>query len=127
MHSGIRCGNLLKKPFKDLSSEERAQAFALSDKIAEFNRAQPKPVSNAPVTISMRDKLLENGVISPLDGKTAFHNRHSWAEHLKKNGCVEIGNDFNNATQKKREIKGDFDCRDELGRATYQIAEKYGQ
>lgn len=73
-----------------------------------------------------RDKLLANGVLSPLDQKTAFHNRKDWGEHLKANGCVEIGNDFNNSTEKKREIKGDFDCREELAKATHQVMEKYG-
>ena len=73
-----------------------------------------------------RDFLLKDGVLSPLDQKSAFHNRHDWAEHLKRNGCVEIGNDFNNATQKKREVVGDFDCRRELAQATHQVMEKYG-
>ncbi len=74
----------------------------------------------------MRDKLLENGVISPLDGKTVFLNRYDWSEHLKRNGCVEIGNDFNNAVNKKRETEGDFNCRAELAKVTHQVAEKYG-
>lgn len=73
-----------------------------------------------------RDILLKDGILSPLDQKTAFHNRRDWNEHLKRNGCVEIGNDYNNSTQKKSEIKGDFNCRQELGKATYQVMEKYG-
>lgn len=73
-----------------------------------------------------KDKLLANGVISPLDMKTAFHNRRDYAEHLKANGCVEIGNDFNSSIDKRREIKGDFDCRNDLGKATYEVMEKHG-
>lgn len=73
-----------------------------------------------------RDKLLANGVLSPLDQKTTFHNRKDWGEHLKANGCVEIGNDFNKSIEKPREIKGDFDCRDELGKVTHQVMDKYG-
>ena len=78
------------------------------------------------VQIVDRDKLLSDGVLSPLDQKTAFHNRRDWGEHLKANGCVEIGNDFNKSTEKKREIKGDFDCRKELAQATHQVMEKHG-
>lgn len=81
---------------------------------------------NINVTIMDKDKLLANGVLSPLDMKTAFHNRRDYAEHLKVNGCVEIGNDFNKSTEKKREIKGDFDCRNELAKATHKVMEKYG-
>lgn len=116
---------LLNTPFKDLSAAERSSAFSVSDRIAEWNRSQPSNVSGK-IGILDKDKLLANGVVSPLDGKTAFHNRREWANHLKANGCVEIGNDFNNSTKKKREIHGDFDCREELGKATYQVMEKYG-
>ena len=77
-------------------------------------------------TIMDKDKLLANGIISPLDMKTAFHNRRDYADHLKRNGCVEIGNDFNKSTEKKREIKGDFDVRAELSEATHRVMEKYG-
>lgn len=72
-----------------------------------------------------KDKLLANGVVSPLDGKTAFHNRRDWADHLKRNGCVEFGNDLNNA-KPREEVRGDFNVRDELGKATHQVMEKYG-
>lgn len=82
--------------------------------------------SGSKITICDRDKLLANGVLSPLDQKTAFHNRKDWAEHLKRNDCVEFGNDFNKSTEKKREIKGDFNCYKELAQATNQIADKYG-
>lgn len=77
------------------------------------------------ITLQDKDVLLRNGVISPLDGKTAFHNRREWAEHLKLNNCVEIGNDFNNA-KPRTEIRGDFDCRKELAQVTHQVMEKYG-
>lgn len=78
------------------------------------------------LTIVDGDKLLANGVLSPIDQKTVFHNRKDWAEHLKRHNCIEFGNDFNKSTEKMREIKGDFDCREQLTKATHQIAEKYG-
>lgn len=77
------------------------------------------------ITLQDKDILLKDGVVSPLDGKTAFHNRHDWADHLKRNDCVEIGNDFNNS-KPRTEIRGDFDCRKELSQATHQVMEKYG-
>lgn len=117
--------SILNMPFKDLTPEDRSIAFSLSDKIADYNRSQSH-ISKGRMVIQDKDILLKNGVISPLDGKTAFHNRKDWANHLKANGCVEIGNDFNNSTKKQKEIVGDFDCRNELGKATYQVMEKYG-
>lgn len=71
-----------------------------------------------------KDKLLANGVVSPLT-QESFHNRADYKDHLKRHGCVEIGNDFNNAKM-RTEIHGDFDCRKELSQATHQVMEKYG-
>lgn len=82
--------------------------------------------SKVKTVIMDKDRLLRDGVLSPLDQKSTFHNRQAWGEHLKANDCVEVGNDLNNATQKKREIRGDFDCRAELTQATQQVMEKYG-
>lgn len=117
---------LLNTPFKDLSDDERAKAFSVSDKLAQHNLSQPKAYSEAKMSILDKDKLLANGVLSPLDMKTAFHNRRDYADHLKRNGCVEIGNDFNNSTKKDREIKGDFDVRAELAKTTHEVMDKYG-
>lgn len=72
-----------------------------------------------------KDVLLKDGIVSPLDGKTAFHNRREWGEHLKANGCVEYGNDMNNH-KAPTEVRGDFDCRKELAQATHQVMDKYG-
>lgn len=76
------------------------------------------------ITVLMADKLLENGVLSPIN-QEAFHNRREWKEHLKANNCVEFGNDLNNA-KPRSDVRGDFNCREELGKATYEIMEKYG-
>jgi hypothetical protein len=76
------------------------------------------------VSIMDKDRLLANGVVSPID-QTVFHNRRDWANHLKSHDCVEFGNDLNNA-KAPTEMRGDFNCREELGKATYQIMEKYG-
>lgn len=111
---------LLTTPFSALSPEERSVAFSASDKLAEYNRSLPYTPSTH-ITIVDRDKLLANGVLSPLDHQTYFTNRKDWADHLKANGCVEIGNDYNNSIKNNREVKGDFDCRKELAQATHQI------
>lgn len=116
---------LLQCPFDELSKSDIALAFAASDRLAEYNRKQSYSPSHK-MTIFDRDKLLADGILSPIDRKTAFSNRKDWAEHLRANGCVEIGNDFNNAKEIPGKLRGDFDVRDDLGRATYQVMEKHG-
>lgn len=69
------------------------------------------------------DKLVENGVQSPLDGKV-YSNRKTWNDHIKAHGCVEVGNDMNNA-KPRSEIRGDYNVRQELARTTHQILNKY--
>lgn len=117
----------------ELASKERPILIA-SNEYENFIKAmrilgksQDERIGRNPLKITLQDRdvLLKDGVISPLDGKTAFHNRRDWADHLKRNDCVEIGNDFNNA-KPRTEIRGDFDCRKELSQATHQIMEKYG-
>jgi hypothetical protein len=76
------------------------------------------------ITVMDKDVLLRDGVKSPIT-QEAFHNRAGWKEHLKAHGCVEVGNDYNNA-KPREEVRGDFNCREELGKATYQVMEKYG-
>lgn len=107
-------------------ARDECESFSKAMKLAsaqEDQRMDRRPIK---ITLLDRDKLLANGIVSPLDQKTAFHNRRDWGEHLKRNDCVEVGNDFNKSTEKKREIKGDFDCRKELAQATHQVMEKYG-
>lgn len=117
---------ILETPFKGLTQAERAIAFSASDKLSAYNRAQSPPENSASrIAIMDRDVLLKNGVTSPIDPKQSFTNRRDWAEHLKRNDCVEIGNDFNNAVPRK-EIRGDFNCREELSKVTHQVMEKYG-
>lgn len=120
---------IINTPIRDLSKTELAIAFSLSDKIVEHNKVARKNFQlsgNIKISLLDKDKLLTNGVVSPLDQKSVFHNRADWGDHLKRNGCVEIGNDYGDSTKKKREIKGDFDCRDALGQAVQQVGEKYG-
>lgn len=82
------------------------------------------PISSK-ITLMDKDKLLANGILSPIDQKSAFHNRRDWADHLKQHNCVEFGNDLNNA-KIRSDIRGDYNVREELGKATYEVASKYG-
>jgi len=107
-------------PYVDTSGPFINFSIIPVERVNNFSSTKVKTV------IMDKDKLLRDGVLSPLDMKTAFHNRRDYAEHLKANGCVEIGNDFNKSTEKKREIKGDFDCRAELAQAVNQAQDKYG-
>lgn len=106
-------------PYKDTSGPFIDFTIIPVEKVSNFTGRKVN------TTIMDKDKLLANGIISPLDGKTAFSNRRDWGEHLKANGCVEYGNDLNNH-KAPTEIRGDFDCRKELSQATHQVMEKYG-
>lgn len=75
------------------------------------------------VTVIITDVLLKDGVVSPIDQKSVFHNRKDWGEHLKRNNCVELGND----RMPERKIQGNFNCRKELTQATRQVLEKQGK
>lgn len=57
-----------------------------------------------------------------IDGKP-IGGRRQHREFLKQHGCVEIGNDFNNAKSPK-EVRGDFNVRPELSRAVHQVLNK---
>lgn len=57
-----------------------------------------------------------------LDGKP-IGSRREHREFLKRNGCVEVGNDFNN-TKSPKEVRGDFNVRPELSRAVHQVLNK---
>lgn len=111
-------------PLIILASE--CENFSKAMKIACATEDLRMGKQSSSITLMDKDKLLANGILSPLDQKSAFHNRKDWGEHLKRNGCVEVGNDLNKATEKKREIKGDFDVRAELSKVTHQVMEKYG-
>ncbi len=71
------------------------------------------------------DKLLDNGVRSPVDGRV-YSNKKTWRDNLKAHGCVEVGNDLNNA-KPRSEIRGDYNVRQELARATYEVLNKQGR
>lgn len=84
--------HLLCTPFANLSSTERSNAFSASDKVAEYNRKCVLKLTGGGMAI-MTDKLFDKGnIVSPADGK-AYSNRAEWKEMLKRNNCVEFGND----------------------------------
>lgn len=71
-----------------------------------------------------KDHLLKDGILSPID-KKAFHNRREWNDHLKRNGCIELGTEANKLTGKKP-LEGDFNCRKELSEVVERVSQKYG-
>ena len=81
---------LMNTPLIQLSTDDKRAAFSIMDKIAEYNWRQPKPEIKG--FMQDKDKLLKDGVKSPADGK-AYSNRGEWNEMLKRNNCVEYGND----------------------------------
>lgn len=106
-------------PYKDVSGPFLGFYINPIEEEVKFDSKKVKTV------IMDKDKLLANGVVSPLDQKSSFTNRQSWGEHLKANGCVEYGNDLNNH-KAPTEVRGDFDCRKELTEATHQVMGKHG-
>lgn len=83
--------HLLCTPFVNLSPSERSNAFSASDKLAEWNRKQPYRMTGG-ITVMDRDALLKDNIQSPADGKR-YSNRKDWNEMLKRNNCIEFGND----------------------------------
>lgn len=77
------------------------------------------PVKSNKINTAIVDKdvLLKDGVKSTVDGKM-YGNRREWNDHLKRNGCVEIGNDYNNHTPKPN--NADHNVRGELINAMKQ-------
>lgn len=63
------------------------------------------------IAIVDRDVLLKDGVRSTVDNKM-YSNRMKWNDHLKRHGCVEIGNDYNNKTP--RPSNSDHNVRADL-------------
>jgi hypothetical protein len=76
------------------------------------------------VTIIDKDKVINGGMKSPIDGKV-YGNRSDWNNHLKANDCVEMGNDLNNA-KPRTEIRGDFATKEDVGRAVNEVFERRG-
>lgn len=92
--------HLLCTPFSNLSVNDRSACFSASDKVAEYNRKQPLLVDCSAAT-RMTDKLFDKGhIVSPADGK-AYGNRQQWNEMLKRNNCVEFGNDIKPKARKQ--------------------------
>lgn len=122
--------------FKDKQSIEHKETISygmITDRTGPFlvfdaeEKEAVNGVSKTPLrlTIMDKDKLLRDGVSSPCDGKT-YHNRLTWNEMLKRNNCVEIGNDYNNQIGKPSELKGDFNTRKALKDALCEVKAKNG-
>lgn len=75
------------------------------------------------MSVGNRDVCFGDPVKSVVDG-THHTSRQRYNEHLKANGCVEIGNDSGYGKPKKREIQGDFNVRKELAEATREVLSK---
>jgi len=70
-----------------------------------------------------KDKLFAEGVKSPIDGNT-YTTRAAWNIHLKDNGCVEVGNDWNKSVPVKKTIEGDFNNRSDISRSIQELRSK---
>lgn len=59
-----------------------------------------------------------DGVVNPMDGK-AYKNKQSYLDAVKRGGGVIKGEDAK--IPQKREIQGDFSCREELTQAVHKV------
>lgn len=89
--------------------------FIKAMKISQASSDQK--ISPNKISIVDKDVLLKDGVKSTVDGKK-YSNRREWNEHLKRNHCVEIGNDYNNHTPAPP--AGDHNVRSDLINAMKQ-------
>lgn len=118
--------SLLGKPLKDMSKEERAQAFASYDaKVREVVEENRKfvPKSRAYRVGIVSDDLGLNGVLNHADGKK-YDSKSEYAKAVRAKGCRIVGNDLNNAKYKtplERGIRGDFNVRPQLKEAVQRI------
>lgn len=112
----------------------RTYSYSLIDSL-EFDCEDKKPLSPfketqskaSSIQIIDRDKLV-TGVAHPCDGKKS-HNRASWENTLKTNNCVTVGNDMKVPDRREitaSDMKGDFNVREALGRATHEVLSKRG-
>lgn len=77
--------------------------------------------NSSEIIVSDRDISFKEGhIFSHADGKH-YPNRKAWEDHLKRNNCFEVGNEYNKKDIRDRKIRGNFDCRKELTEATKQI------
>lgn len=52
-------------------------------------------------------------------------SRSQHRAHLKQHGVIEVGNEFNKATERPRSIRGDFNVTEDLKRATHQVLSQH--
>lgn len=84
--------HLLFTPFSRLSAQDREDAFRAADKVGEYNRKQPLLMDCSLASRDINALFNKDSIISPADGR-AYSNRSQWNEMLKRNNCVEFGND----------------------------------
>lgn len=72
-------------------------------------------------TIWDKEANFKNPVQSPVDGKH-YTNSTEWKNHLKRNNCVEMGNDA--PREAPREIRGDFACKEQVAEAMKRLRDR---
>lgn len=101
-------------PFILLTAEEKPLARAAFTKLS---------YDSAMLNID-KDKLLREGIASPLD-KSIHTNRKSYNDHLRAHGCREVGNDYNNAKPKEWEHVSDASIKDSVAQAVHEVFDRH--
>lgn len=117
--------DLLKTPLKDLTTEQRQQAFLLLDernrKAREENR-RFTPMKYTKVAVHSDDMGLK-GVLNHADGRR-YDSKSEFRKATRRAGCYEMGNDVkevNYKTPLERGVRGDFNVRPELKDAVQKV------
>ena len=113
---------LLKTPLAQLSREQRALAFACRERLDAKIRQENKEYG--PISIGGLIVISDNlggvqGVRNPVNG-LMYDSKSAYERAVKESGHVIVGNDSSFKEPKKREQRGNYDCRKELKLAMEQ-------
>lgn len=119
--------DLLKTPLKDLTAEQRQQAFLLLDERNRKSREENKrftPIKYAKVAVHSDDMGLK-GVLNHADGKL-YDSKSEFRKATRRAGCYEIGTDIKGEDVRvksplERGVRGDFNVRPELKDAVQKV------
>lgn len=115
--------HLLNTPLARLSLPDRKLAFALIDRIFDFNWAQPFPESKGNPIIHDKDISFKNGPVQSPATREHFNNRAEWDDHLKRNNLTEFGND---QKVKPRPVKmRDMNLKPAIAEAIKEVSARY--
>lgn len=110
---------LLKRPVRELTRDQIISAFAAKDKQWERNRKENASYTKLRQGLInvISDDLGIKGVQNPGNGKM-YDSKSNLRKAYKAQGLIEMGSDAK--VTERKEIRGDYDCREALSKAIDQ-------